>query len=355
MASRTERQRQRQRRWHHHPALHPWYNAVLTAGLSVALALAALAAWRWGIRDAVLLPAGPEQCRAAAGACWAFVQEKAQLLAVGLFPRDMLWRPCTALALLALTLGISAAPRCWSRWLALLWAAAIALVIGLLHGAWLGLPVVRSEQWGGLLLTLLLILGSTLLAFPAGLLLAFGRRSRQAPLRLLCTTYIELMRSVPLLAVLFSVSLLLPLLLPSAGDAPKVLRALFGIALCMAAYFAEAIRGGLSAVPGGQWEAGASIGLSRWHAVRLVILPQALRVALPALVTTFLDFFKGTSLVLLIGVFDLMGATRAALADLPWQSFFLELYLTVGLVYFILSFIVSRYGAWLEAKLHHGD
>jgi general L-amino acid transport system permease protein len=243
-----------------------------------------------------------------------------------------------------------------TRWVGVTgWALVAAGVFGLLAGGLGGLVAVRSDQWGGLTLTLVLAVGSTLLAFPLGVLLALARSSQWRTLRLFASSYIELMRSVPLLTVLFAAAVILPLLLPAQTEVPKVLRALAGIALCMAAYIAEAVRSGLNTLPKGQFEAARTVALGYWKTQLLIILPQALKAALPALTTTFLDFFKGTSLVLIIGVFDLMGASRAALADSQWQAFFLELYLAVGLLYFLLSSAVSAGSARLERRLQAGE
>lgn len=341
--------------WHRHPALFPWYNALISVALLVLLAVLGGQVFRWAVLDAVTLPASPAQCRAASGACWAFIQDKAALLLFGLYPRGEVWRPIIAFLLPVAFLGLRAfLPS--TRWVGSTgWALVIAVVYGLLGGGVAGLVEVRSDQWGGLTLTLVLAAGSTLLAFPLGVLLALARSSHRRALRLFASGYIELMRSVPLLTVLFAAAVIVPLLLPAQTEAPKVLRALAGIALCMAAYIAEAVRSGLNTLPKGQFEAARTVGLGYWRTQLLIILPQALRAALPALTTTFLDFFKGTSLVLIIGVFDLMGASRAALADSQWQAFFLELYLAVGLLYFLLSFAVSAGSARLERRLQAGE
>lgn len=331
---------------------HPLHNAVITVVMIVALAAALWRVVRWAVLDAVLLPAGPQACRVASGACWAFVQDKAQLLLVGLYPREQLWRTGAAGLIAAVVVAMSCMPRFWRPALLPLWLGAAGACWLLLSGGVAGLLPVRSDEWGGLLLTIVLTAGSVLLAFPLGVLLALARRSDITALRVPAMAYVELMRAMPLLAVLFAAAVLVPVLLPADVEVPKVVRAWLGIAACMSAYVAEAVRGGLNAVPKGQLEAAKSIALGYWKAHVLVILPQALRHAAPALTTTVLDFFKGTSLVLIIGLFDLMGAARAALADLEWQAFFVELYLAAALLYFVCSFALSRYAAWLERHLN---
>ncbi|MES2530712.1 MAG: ABC transporter permease subunit, partial [Pseudomonadota bacterium] len=226
---------------------HPLHNAVITVVMIVALAAALWRVVRWAVLDAVLLPAGPQECRIAAGACWAFVQDKAQLLLVGLYPREQLWRTGAAGLIAAVVVAMSCMPRFWRPALLPLWLGAAGACWLLLSGGVAGLPPVRSEEWGGLLLTIVLTAGSVLLAFPLGVLLALARRSDITALRLPAMAYVELMRAMPLLAVLFAAAVLVPVLLPADVEVPKVVRAWLGIAACMSAYVAEAVRGGLNA------------------------------------------------------------------------------------------------------------
>lgn len=340
--------------WHRHPVLFPWYNALISVVLIVLVVTLGWHILRWAVIDAITLPATPADCRAGHGACWAFIEDKAALLFFGLYPRDNLWRPLLAILLPLAFIGLRPLLPVGRLIGPLAWGLIAGADWLLLHGGVAGLAAVPSDQWGGFTLTLVLAVGSTLLALPVGVLLALARTSKVRALHLLATGYIELMRSVPLLAMLFAAAVVVPLLLPPQTDVPKVLRALIGIALCLSAYIAEALRSGLSTLPKGQFEAAHAIGLGYWKTQGLIILPQAFKAALPALTTTFLDFFKGTSLVLIIGVFDLMGASRAALADAQWQAFFLELYLAVGAIYFFMSFAISAGSARLERRLNTG-
>jgi His/Glu/Gln/Arg/opine family amino acid ABC transporter permease subunit len=242
-----------------------------------------------------------------------------------------------------------------------LWAALI--VMGLL---WLllrlpsvtafvldtGLPLVETEKWGGLPLTLILSANGIVLSFPLAVVLALGRRSELPVIRALSVAYIEIVRGVPLITVLFMASLMIPLFLPEGLTVDKLLRAQIGFILFAAAYEAEVIRGGLQAVPKGQYEAADALGLSYWQAMGLVILPQALKVVIPPMVNTFIGFFKDTSLVIIIGLFDLLGAVRLASSDVEWRVFYVEGLVFVGLVYFVFCYAMAVYAQRLEARLN---
>src|SRR5690606_28311492 len=192
-------------------------------------------------------------------------------------------------------------------------------------------------------------------AFPLGVLLALGRRSELPAIKALCVVYIELIRGVPLVSLLFMSSVMLPLFLPADFSIDKLLRAQIAIILFAAAYVAETVRGGLQAIPKGQLEGGASLGLSYWQQVRLIILPQALRIVIPPLVGIFISLFKDTSLVVIIGIFDLMQSAKAALSDAAWRGFSVEAYVFIAVIYFIYCFSMSRYSHMLERRLHTGD
>lgn len=232
-----------------------------------------------------------------------------------------------------------------------LWALVVCSVLVLLSGGVLGLRYVSPDQWSGLPLTVVLSLGATIIALPLGILLALARQSEIIPVHAAAVGIIELVRGIPLVTALFVASVVLPLFLPTDVSIPKIVRALLCIAVFLAAYVAEAVRAGLEWVPGGQREAAAALGFRYWQTQRLVVLPQALRVSLPGLINAFLDFLQATSLVVIIGLFDLLGTTRAAIADTTWQAFYLEAYLAVAAIYFVLCFSISKYSTWLETYL----
>ncbi|WP_236904038.1 amino acid ABC transporter permease [Comamonas serinivorans] len=321
------------------------------------LVVLALAAWAlahllpWAVLQATWAP-DAATCRAhREGACWGVVAEKWRPLLFGRYPFEAQWRPAVAgLLLMAMTLG-SAWPRVWRWWLAPLWLA-VLLTAGLLMGGGLGLPHVPTGQWGGLPLTIVLAVLGVALAFPLGLALALGRRSDWPVVRTLCASYIELVRGVPLISVLFMATFLLPLLWPVGAQPDVLLRVIVGLSLFIAAYLAEVIRGGLQAVPGGQVDAARALGFTRWGVQRHIVLPQALRMVVPALTNNVLGALKDTSLVTVVGLFELTGALSLALGGDPvWRPFYLEAYLFIALIYWVLCFGLARYSLWLEGYL----
>jgi general L-amino acid transport system permease protein len=325
----------------------------MSRALTVVLALLVVAALvpfaQWAFLDAVWRP-DAAACRAAHGACWGFIVEKHRFILFGTYPYDEQWRPALAtLALLALW-ALSAMRIFWRPALALAWAAGLALIAVLMWGGVLGLPYVENERWGGLILTLLLSTIGLAVAFPLSILLALGRRSTLPVIRALSVAYIELIRGVPLISLLFMASVMLPLFLPAGVTIDKLARAQIALILFAAAYLAEVVRGGLQAIPRGQYDAAAAIGLGYWGATRSIILPQALRIAVPPLVNTFVGFFKDTSLVLIIGLFDLLSTIKVALTEPAWSGFGVEAYLFAALVYFVFCYGMSRYSRRFERR-----
>ncbi|MGE4046644.1 MAG: amino acid ABC transporter permease [Acetobacteraceae bacterium] len=233
------------------------------------------------------------------------------------------------------------------------WVATLATIGILMSGGIFGLEPVAVDFWGGLPITLILATFGIAFAFPLSILVALGRRSTKMPaVRLLCVLYVELIRGVPLISVLFMASVMFPLFMPPGINVDKLLRAQIAIILFAAAYLAEVIRGGLQALPKGQVEAADALGLSYWQKTGFVILPQALRLVIPPLVNTFIGFFKDTSLVLIIGLFDLLTMGKIALSDPPWQSFSTEVYITLAIIYIIFCYAMSRYSQGLERELN---
>lgn len=307
---------------------------------------------RWAFTGAVF-SADYEACRQLAhgAACWGFVAEKFRLILFGRYPYAAQWRPLVATALVVAALGVSAHPRCWRRWLVMVWAVVLPAFLVLMGGGVLGLEHVETGLWGGLPLTILLTLVGVSASIPLGIVLALARRSRLPFARGASTLYIEMVRGVPLITVLFVASFVFPLILPRGFRIDVLTRIAAGITLFQAAYMAEVVRGGLQALPRGQHEAAASIGLGWWQTQRRVILPQALVLVIPSFVNSLLSTFMDTSLVTVVSMYDLTGALRLALGDPQWRNFFLEGYLFVGAVYFACCFGMSRYSAWLERRL----
>jgi general L-amino acid transport system permease protein len=291
-------------------------------------------------------------CRAARGlgACWAVIPEKYRFILFGTYPFDQQWRPAVATLVFIALFYLSTRRSLWGRRLIYVWAAALVLIGVLMWGGVLGMPFVVQDRWGGLPVTLILATFGLAFGFPLGILVALGRRSKLPAIRTLCVLYVELIRGVPLISLLFMASVMFPLFMPDGVNIDKLLRAQIAIVLYAGAYLAEVIRGGLQAVPRGQHEAADALGLSYWRKQRLIILPQAIRHVIPPLVNTFIAFFKDTSLVLIIGIFDLLTTAKTAIIDPAWQSFSVEVYAFVAVIYFAFCFAMSRYSRRLEAQ-----
>ncbi|MBK8175398.1 MAG: amino acid ABC transporter permease [Rhodospirillales bacterium] len=308
----------------------------------------------WALFSAVWHGDDPTLCRQAGGACWAFVEQKHRFILFGLYPWDEQWRPLLAVCMFIAALVTTCCPRFWKPWLAGMWIVVFAACALLMWGGVLGMTFVDTGQWGGLPLTLILSVVGMVCSFPLAILLALGRRSDLPAIRSVCVGFIEFVRGVPLVSVLFMASVMFPLFLPEGVTINKLLRAQVGIILFTAAYLAEAVRGGLQAVPRGQYEAADAIGLGYWQKMGLIILPQALKVSIPPLVNQFISMFKDTSLVIIIGLFDLLTTAKTAVAEPQWRPFFVESYVFVAMIYWSFCFFMSRYSQFLERLMDTG-
>ncbi|WP_378941092.1 amino acid ABC transporter permease [Mesorhizobium sp. ANAO-SY3R2] len=334
-----------------HSMFSTWQNTLITVILLFAAYKAVPPLAQWLVFDAVWSAPTAELCRTAEGACWAFVREKSRFILFGYYDYNEQWRPFLAVVLMVGLLLVSTNRRFWRSWLAAIWAATIAAVLAIMAGGFAGLTPVLTARWGGLPLTLLLAVIGSAFALPFGMILALGRTSDMPLIRWICTGYIELVRGVPLITVLFMASVMLPLFMPRGFEIDAVIRAQVGIILFIAAYFAEVIRGGLQAIPKGQGEAADALGLGYWASMRLIILPQALRISVPPLTNTFIGLIKDSSLVAIIGLVDLLGASRQSLSDPDWLGFYREAYVFAALIYFTMCFSVSRYAQRIETAL----
>ena len=313
----------------------------------------------WGVVNAVwTVPdgaTGPDTtaCRAVHGfgACWAVVHEKWRFILFGRYPYDEQWRPAIVVALFIGLFVASAWRVLWRRELVVIWLAVLTVIGVLMWGGILGLDYVPQDAWGGLPLTLMLATFGAVFAFPLAVLIALGRRSTQLPaVKILCVCFVELIRGVPLVTVLFMASVMFPLFLPEGFNPDKLLRAQVAIILFAAAYLAEIVRGGLQALPKGQYEAADALGLSYWKKTGFIILPQALRLVIPPLVNTFIGFFKDTSLVLIIGLFDLLNAGKVAISEPIWAAYSTEVYVVLAAIYFVFCYTMARYSRGLERE-----
>ncbi|BBT18597.1 amino acid ABC transporter permease [Metapseudomonas otitidis] len=289
------------------------------------------------------------------GACWVFIQQRFGQFMYGFYPSELRWRVDVTvwLAIIgAAPLFLKKMPRKALYGIGFLVVYPL-LAFWLLHGG-LGLQEVSTSRWGGLMLTLVIGYVGIAGALPLGILLALGRRSKLPAIKVICVTFIEFWRGVPLITVLFMSSVMLPLFLPEGMNLDKLLRALVMVIFFEAAYVAEVVRGGLQAIPKGQYEAAAALGLGYWRSTALVILPQALKLVIPGIVNTFIALFKDTSLVIIIGLFDLLNSIKQATTDPKWLGMSTEGYVFAALVYWIFCFSMSRYSMRLERKLHTG-
>ena len=293
---------------------------------------------------------GPCRAIRGLGACWAVIPEKYRFILFGTYPFDQQWRPALAILTFVALFVVSSRRSFWRKELVLVWVAALGVIGVLMWGGIFGLEFVSQDRWGGLPVTLILATSGLAFGFPLGILVALGRRSKLPAIRSLCVLYVELIRGVPLISLLFMASVMFPLFMPDGINIDKLLRAQIAFVLYAGAYLAEVIRGGLQAVPKGQREAAEALGLSYWQQNGLIVLPQAIRHVIPPLVNTFIAFFKDTSLVLIIGIFDLLTTAKTAIIDPAWQSFSVEVYLFVGMIYFAFCFAMSRYSRGLEAR-----
>lgn len=307
----------------------------------------------WALFRAVWAP-DVQACRVdGVGACWGVIAEKHRLIIFGRYPFEEQWRPLVATLLMVGLLVASCARAFWKPWLALLWVAVLGAFFTIMFGGVLGLSRVETDRWGGLPLTILLASLSIAMAFPIALVVALGRRSDLPAIRSVCTIYVELIRGVPLISVLFMASFMFPLFMPQGFSIDVLIRVLVGITLFAAAYMAEVIRGGLQAIPKGQVEAAATLGLSYWQTQRKIVLPQALAMVVPAIMNNFISTFKDTSLVTIVSLYELTGAMGLALnSDADWRPFKIEGYLFIAMIYFTFCFSMSRYSHWIEKQVN---
>lgn len=332
------------------------FNSVLTI---VVLALAALILpplFRWAVTHATISGVSRAACTGD-GACWTFIRVRFPRFLYGNYPSDQYWRVDLAAVLLVAFCTPALRERTRHRWL---WVLLLLIVFPTLAGVLLwgdtfGLPHVDTTLWGGLMLNVIVSFVTVAGSLPLGIVLALGRRSQLPVIRTLSVCYIELWRGVPLLTVLFMSAVVVPLFLPQGVSVDRLLRAMAALVLFNAAYMAEVVRGGLQGVDPGQEEAAHSLGLRWWQVHAFVVLPQALRIVVPGIINTVVDLFKDTTLVTIIGLFDLLGAVEQALKDPAWLGFATEGYVFSAVVFFVCCYAMSAYGRSMERRLAKGQ
>lgn len=339
-----------------------WWNAILTL-ISAYLAYQLISiTLNFAFFDAAFTGKDRLDCIAEGGghmgACWPFIGAKFDQIIYGRYPEAERWRVNIVyfVGLAALIPALMPAVP-FKRWNVLFLLVVYPIMtFFLLVGGSFGLELVETPLWGGLLVTLVVAVTGIVASLPIGIILALGRRSKMPTARFASIVFIEFWRGVPLITVLFMSSVMFPLLLPEGVNFDKLLRALVGVALFSAAYMAEVVRGGLQAIPRGQYEGAQALGLSYWKMTGLIVLPQALKLVIPGIVNTFIGLFKDTTLVLIIGLFDLLGIIQLNFSDAKWSTPTTNHtgYLFVGLIFWIFCFAMSRYSIYMENRLHTG-
>ncbi len=330
-------------------------NTILTLLSAYIVYLVVPPTLNWMFLSADWVGSSREACNSG-GACWVFINNRLDQFFYGFYPHEERWRVnLTFLLLVALMVPLFIKRFPFKGWVVafLLFVYPYIGYVLMAGGSW-GLVPVETALWGGFSLTLIIATVGIVGSFPLGLLLALGRRSIMPAMRTVCTGFIELWRGVPLITVLFMSSVMFPLFLPEGVNFDKLLRALLGVTLFSAAYMAEVVRGGLQAIPKGQYEGADSLGLSYWKSMVLIILPQALKHVIPGIVGSIIELFKDTSLVLIIGLYDFLGIVQAASTDPKWLGYSVEGYVFCAAVYWVFCFSMSRYSQAVERKLHTG-
>ncbi|WP_343560003.1 amino acid ABC transporter permease [Kiloniella sp. b19] len=332
-------------------------NAVIS---SVCIALLLWIGWTlvdWGLLNAKFsADEGIDGCRAVSGACWAVIDARARLIFFGLYPYEEHWRSALACLAIILVTVLSCIPCFWTtRRLAFLWLAGFATFYVLMRGGVLGMTEVLETEWGGLALTLFIFSAVCIVGMPMAIVFALLRRSQYTVIATTMALVIDGIRSLPLLSIMFTAALVLTFVLPDWLQGDKLYRVIFGYSLFFACYQAEIIRGGMQSLPAGQEEAAKALGLNYFQRISRIVLPQAFRNALPPTINQFVVTFKETSLVTIVGFFDVLASGNAAFSSGEWLTTYVEVYFFVALIYFSFVFSLSRYGAYLETRLRVGQ
>jgi len=332
-----------------------WYNTVLTLLGFYLLYSIIPPLINWIFIDANFVGSTKDECTKE-GACWIFIKQNLKLIFYGLYPTEELWRINTAYVMLLIAGIYLLIPNLKNKgWVGAFLLIPFPIICVYLFSGGVGLINVETRLWGGLFLTLVIAGVGIVLSLPIGVMLALGRRSKLPIVSLLSTIFIEIWRGVPLITVLFMASNMFPLFMPEGVNFDKLIRALIGVMFFSAAYLAEVVRGGLQAMPKGQYEASQAAGLTYWKMMALVILPQSLKMVIPAIIGSFIAIFKDTTLVLIIGLFDFLGIIQFVGTNPDWLGFSHEGYVFAAAVFWIFCFGMSRYSQNLEKKLDTGQ
>ena len=330
-----------------------WVNSILTIVAILLLVWLIPSIVQWALIDAVWDATSLKGCREVNpnGACWAVIVERFDQFIYGFYPDHLRWRPNLAFVLLLLAVAFALFDNMPYRQYGLIYAAVYPVIAYFLIWGGLGLEEIESRQLGGFMLATIIGVAGIVLSLPIGILLALGRRSGLIFIQSICVVFIEFIRGVPLITLLFVANSVLSYFFPPGSNLDLILRVIIMVTLFSSAYMAEVVRGGLAALPQGQYEAADSLGLNYWKSMRLIILPQALKISIPNIVSSFIGLFKDTTLVVVIGLLDPIGLIQSTASDSAWTGIIWEFYVFVGLFFFIVCFGMSRYSMYLERKL----
>ena len=329
------------------------FNSVLTVAVLFLLWKSVPPFIKWAIIDSVWCT-DPEGCKTAQGACWSIITENIRFILFGFYPYELHWRPGASVAIFVVLLGFTWNRNNWKKPLGYAWLLGGATIGILMCGGVFGLVPVEIAKWGGLPLTFFLAAGSIVGAYPIGVLLALGRRSKMPVIRILSTVYIEIIRGVPLITLLFMSAMMFPLFVPQGFTISSIIRAQLALIMFSSAYIAEVVRGGLQSMPSGQYEAAQALGLNYYQMMRLIILPQALKVVIPPTVSILIVAFKDTSLLVIIALYDILKTTESVLANPKWMAYSTEAYIFLSLIYFGCCYAMAEYSRKLERELGSG-
>jgi general L-amino acid transport system permease protein len=329
-----------------------WHDALLTFIILFLFYISIPPLLNWMFFDATFFGTSKKDC-SGTGACWVFIQVWLKRFTYGMYPNDQIWRIDLAFIIFFFVIGAYFFVNVKIKKILFIFLTIIFpfLAIFLFHGGLFGLEEVETRVWGGLFLTLFISVFSIIFCFPIGVLLAMGRRSKLPVIRYFSIGFIELWRGVPLITVLFMAAVMFPVFLPSGTNLDKLVRVIIAITLFESAYIAEVIRGGLQAIPKGQYDAANSLGMGYWKSHILIILPQALKIVIPGVANTFIALFKDTPLILVVGLMELLGMVNMAKTNPAWLGLATEGYVFAAIVYFIFCFAMSRYSLRLEKQL----
>jgi general L-amino acid transport system permease protein len=332
-----------------------WDATVSTLCIAL-IAFLAIRFFQWAILDGVWTAKSASDCASQhAGACWAVLPARWRLIVFGVYPFEQQWRPAMGSLVLLVAAALSCLPWFWKATrIAALWLFSFGAFVILMRGGVLGLSEISTENWGGLALTLFLFASLMVLGMPLATLLAIARQWGPRWLRICVGLFIDLVRSVPLIAIMFGASLVLPLILPGWLSGDKLFRVILGFAAFFGAYQAELLRGGFQAIDKGQIEAAKSLGMRPWQYQMTVLIPQAFGTTMPQTVNQAVAGFKHTSYVAIVGFFDMTASASAALGTGDWALAFVEVYIVVALTYFVFAYSLSLYGAFLERRMAAG-